>query len=118
MANASENRRVGRLRRAARVHKKVRGSDARPRMSVFRSNKYIYVQVISDESGRTLASSNTLGRSAKNCTIEAAGEIGRDIADKCKQLSIEEVVFDRNGYRYHGRVKAIAEAAREAGLKF
>jgi large subunit ribosomal protein L18 len=116
--NASQQRNLGRQRRAARVHKKVRGSDSRPRLSVFRSNRYIYLQLISDESGRTLASASSLGRSGQTCTLEVAAALGKEIAEKCRQLSIGVVVFDRNGYRYHGRVKAIADAAREAGLKF
>ena len=112
----SKERRIGRDNRRARVRKKVRGTDARPRLSVFRSNRYLYVQVISDETGRTLAAASTLGTGKGN--VGAAQELGRTIADRCRQLSIAEVVFDRGGYRYHGRVRAIAEAAREAGLKF
>jgi large subunit ribosomal protein L18 len=85
-------------------------------VSVFRSNRYLYVQVISDESGRTLAAASTL--TLKQGNKAAAAQLGKDIAERCKQLSIGEVVFDRGGYRYHGRVQAIADAAREAGLKF
>lgn len=116
--NVSQSRRLGRYHRKRTVRRKVSGTDARPRVSVFRSNRYIYVQVISDESGRTLASASTLKGVASAGTIGAAAELGKQIAEKCKTQSITEVVFDRNGYRYHGRVKALADAAREAGLKF
>jgi large subunit ribosomal protein L18 len=112
----SKERRASRDNRRARVRKKIRGTDARPRLSVFRSNRYLYVQVISDETGRTLAAASTLGAGKGN--LGSAQELGREIAERCKQLSIAEVVFDRAGYRYHGRVSAIADAAREAGLKF
>jgi len=84
-------------------------------LSVFRSNKYIYLQVISDESGRTLAAVSTIGAS-KGLSLESAKVLGAEIARKCKDLSIESLVFDRSGYRYHGRVKAIAESVREAGI--
>ncbi len=112
----SAKRRIARQRRAARVRKKVSGSDTVPRLSVFRSNRYLYVQVISDQSGRTLAAASTLKASAKP-DVTAAKALGKEIAEKCKSLSISEVIFDRGGYRYHGRVRAIAESAREAGLK-
>lgn len=94
----------------------MRGTNARPRLSVFRSNRYLYVQVISDETGTTLAAASTVEAGKGN--VAAAQQLGRDIAERCKQLSIAEVVFDRGGYRYHGRVRAVADAAREAGLKF
>ena len=89
--------------RQGRVRRKAVGNDQRPRLSVFRSLHHIYVQVISDESGRTLA---------------AAKAVGKAIAERCLQSGISNVVFDRNGFLYHGRVKALADAAREAGLKF
>ncbi|HYC56951.1 MAG TPA: 50S ribosomal protein L18 [Candidatus Binatia bacterium] len=114
--SVSELRKIGRDSRRKRVRKKVLGTDQRPRVSVFRSNKYIYVQVISDESGRTLAAASTLATRQGNKT--AAQQLGKDIAERCKQLSIGEVIFDRGGYRYHGRIQALADAAREAGLKF
>jgi large subunit ribosomal protein L18 len=112
----SKERRISREQRHARVRKKVRGTNARPRLSVFRSNRYLYVQVISDEVGRTLAAASTCAAGKGN--IGSAQQLGRDIAERCKQLSITDVVFDRGGYRYHGRVRALADAAREAGLKF
>ena len=113
--NVSKQRRDSREHRHERVRNKVRGTNERPRMCVFRSNRYIYVQVISDESGRTLTAASTLGGKGN---LGAAQQLGRDIADRCKQLSIGQVVFDRGGYKYHGRVRALADAAREAGLKF
>ena len=114
----SENRRNARTARRSRVRKKVRGTDARPRLSVFRSNKYLYAQVISDETGRTIASATTLQTSGAGVTVEKAKRLGAEIAEKCKALGVGQVVFDRAGYRYHGRIKALAEAARAGGLKF
>jgi large subunit ribosomal protein L18 len=109
--------------RQVRVRRKVRGSDARPRLSVFRSLHHIYVQVISDETGRTLASASTATAgvseaAASKRSVAAAKTVGQAIANRCREKGIEHVVFDRNGFLYHGRVKALAEAAREAGLKF
>ncbi len=115
--DASRRRRTARLLRAARVRKKVRGTDERPRLCVNRTNRYLYVQVVSDQSGRTLASASTLKGEA-GCTKAAAVELGKEIAEKCKQISIQNVVFDRNGFKYHGRLRAMAESAREAGLAF
>ena len=112
----SKDRRISREHRRSRVRKKVHGTDSRPRLSVFRSNRYIYVQVICDDTGRTLAAASTMGSGKGN--LGSAQQLGRDIAERCKQLSIAEVVFDRGGYKYHGRVRALADAAREAGLKF
>lgn len=89
-----------------------------PRLAVFRSNRHLYVQVISDESGRTLASVSSFKELGGGATVEKAKELGKQIAQKCSGLGIEDVVFDRSGYKYHGRVKAIGDAAREAGLKF
>lgn len=112
--------RVARQRRQARVRRRVRGTDARPRLCVFRSNKYLYVQVISDESGRTLAAASTLSGEAKGAGADrkAAKQLGAIIGKLCRDRGITDVVFDRNGYLYHGRVKTLAEAAREAGLQF
>ena len=112
----SKQRKISRDYRHARVRKKVQGTDSRPRLSVFRSNKYIYVQVISDEQGRTLAAASTVTAGKGN--LGSAQQLGKDIAERCKALSIAEVVFDRGGYKYHGRIRALADAAREAGLKF
>lgn len=108
-----------RQRRHVRVRKTVIGTKEMPRLNVFRSNSGIYVQVIDDEIGKTLASSSNLELKIKNGgNIEAAQAVGKDIAEKCKKLKIKKVVFDRGGYQYHGRVAALADAAREAGLEF
>ena len=110
---------VARKRRHARVREKISGTANIPRLNVFRSNKGIYVQVIDDTTNKTLVSSSTVELKIKNGgNIEAAKLVGADIAKKCKALKIETVVFDRGGYLYHGRVEALAEAARENGLKF
>lgn len=102
-----------------RVRKKVNGTDVRPRLNVYRSNKAIYCQVINDLQGHTLAAASTLdeGIPTTNKT-EQARAVGRLIAEKAKAAGIETVVFDRGGYLYHGRVKALAEGAREGGLQF
>jgi large subunit ribosomal protein L18 len=103
-----------------RVRKIVQGTQDRPRMSVYRSNKDIYVQLIDDLNGHTLlsASSSENADTGKVTKIEQAKKVGAKIAEKAKGAGIEQVVFDRNGYLYHGRVKALADAAREGGLKF
>ena len=93
------------------------GTAERPRMSVFRSNKQIYVQVINDLEGKTLASASSLGLEAMP-KIEQAAKVGELIAAKAKEAGVESVVFDRNGYLYHGRVKSLADAARKGGLNF
>ena len=110
---------VARLRRHARVRNKISGTPEVPRLNVFRSNNGIYVQVIDDTTGKTLVSSSTVELKIKNGgNIEAAKLVGADIAKKCKDAKIKTVVFDRGGYLYHGRVEALAEAAREIGLEF
>jgi len=116
----SEQRRNARAARRERVRDSVKGTDRRPRLSVFRSNKYLYVQVISDESGRTLVADSTLKDAGPGAgvTVDKAKQLGSRVAEKCKQAGIKSVVFDRNGYQYHGRIKALADAAREAGLVF
>lgn len=112
-----------RLRRHRRIRKKISGTPERPRMCVFRSLKHIYVQLIDDTKGITIASTSSLSKELKDQIpkggkIAAAKLVGKAIADKAKSLQIEKVVFDRGGYLYHGRVKALAEAARENGLIF
>ena len=108
-----------RLRRHARVRRVVRGTPDCPRLNVYRSNKQIYAQVIDDTTGRTLAASSSLLLKLENgSNVEAARKVGEDIAKKCKEANIESVRFDRGGYVYHGRVQALADGAREAGLKF
>ena len=103
-----------------RVRKSITGSAARPRLSVYRSNTGMYAQIIDDEAGRTLVSASSLKDKKANGIpkIEQAKVVGSAIAEKAKAAGIELVVFDRNGYLYHGPVKPLAEAAREAGLKF
>ncbi|MDR1737533.1 MAG: 50S ribosomal protein L18 [Candidatus Symbiothrix sp.] len=101
-----------------RVRKNLSGTAARPRLSVFRSNKQIYAQVIDDLTGTTLAAASSLGITDKAPKKEIAAKVGDLIAQKSKEAGIEAVVFDRNGYLYHGRVKELAEAARKGGLKF
>ena len=100
-----------------RIRKSVNGTTERPRLSVFRSNKQIYAQVINDITGTTLASASSLGLE-KMAKIEQAQKVGSLLAEKAKAAGIEKVVFDRNGYLYHGLVKALADAAREGGLNF
>ena len=111
-------KREARIRRHERVRKTVSGTKEMPRLNVFRSNNAIYAQVINDEEGVTLVSSSTLELKIKNGgNIEAAKAVGKDVAEKCKKAKIKKVVFDRGGYLYHGRVAALADAAREAGLE-
>jgi len=113
---------VGRERRKLRIRKKVNGTSQRPRLTVFRSSKHIYAQVIDDASGQTLAHASTLSKDLRGTLdqdnkVAAAKKVGALIAKICKSKKIEKVVFDRNGYLYHGRVSALAAAAREAGLE-
>ncbi len=108
-----------RQRRHARVRNKVFGTPEVPRLNVFRSNAQIFAQIIDDVKGVTLASSSSLELKIKNGgNSEGAALVGKDIAEKAKKAGIKTVVFDRGGYQYHGRVQALAEAAREAGLEF
>jgi large subunit ribosomal protein L18 len=112
-----------RLRRHARLRKRVNGSTTRPRLSVFRSNVHIYAQVIDDSTGRTLAAASSKDRSladsfAGKTKTERAKIVGQLIAERAKAAGVEQVVFDRGGFLYHGRVQALADAAREAGLTF
>ncbi|MCH5226156.1 MAG: 50S ribosomal protein L18 [Muribaculaceae bacterium] len=100
-----------------RIRGKISGTSQRPRMSVFRSNKGIYVQVIDDVAGQTLVAASSKGIT-EGTKIEQAAKVGADIAKKALEKGITQVVFDRNGYLFHGRVKSLADAAREAGLKF
>jgi large subunit ribosomal protein L18 len=108
-----------RLKRRRRVRAKVHGSAERPRISVFRSNRGIFAQVIDDDSGRTLASVNWTESDLRSLKpMEQATKAGSLLAERAKAAGVETVVFDRGGYQYHGRVKALAEGAREGGLKF
>jgi large subunit ribosomal protein L18 len=112
-----------RLRRKKRIRKNMNGTTERPRLSVFRTAKHIYAQVINDAEGQTLAAASTLTKGVKENVgginkTDAAKKVGAAIAKVCADKGIEKVVFDRNGFIYHGRIKALAEAAREAGLSF
>jgi len=120
MANVSAERRRTRQRRHNRVRKQVSGTAERPRLAVHRSNKHITAQLIDDESGVTLASASTVEKDydGSGNTVEAAGKIGGLVAERAKKAGIAAVVFDRGGFRYHGRVAALADAAREGGLEF
>jgi large subunit ribosomal protein L18 len=112
--------RDARIRRHRRIRGKVAGTAERPRLAVFRSNRGIFAQLIDDESGRTIAGASWLGlpKSFKGSKIEQAAEVGKAVAAAAKKAGIDTVVFDRGGYLYHGRVKALAEGAREGGLQF
>ena len=121
--SSNQKRLEGRDRRKLRVRNKVSGTTERPRLSVFRSAKHIYAQVIDDSTGTTVAAASTLSRDLKgtlgdDVKTDAARKVGALVAKMCLEKKVENVVFDRNGYLYHGRVKALAEAAREAGLSF
>lgn len=117
------NKNKSRIRRHLRVRKKINGTHERPRLNVYRSEKHIYAQLIDDVKGVTLASASTLDKELRDQVenggnIEAARKVGELIAKRGKEAGISGVVFDRGGYLYHGRVKALADAAREAGLEF
>ena len=110
-------KRKRRHRRKRGIRKRVFGTAERPRLTIFRSNQHVYAQLIDDVRGQTLASasSHTLD---KGSTVDAATQVGQQIGEKAKSAGVATVAFDRNGYRYHGRVKALADAVREAGLEF
>lgn len=115
--NKNENRKARHLR----VRKKINGTPARPRLNIYRSGNHIYAQIIDDLAGHTLVSASTLDKSlnlTSTSNKEAAKHVGETVAKKALEKGIKEVVFDRGGYIYHGRIKELAEAAREAGLKF
>ncbi len=115
---ATKTRESGRIRRHARVREKVRGSSARPRLAVYRSLTHIYGQLIDDTAGKTLAAASSLGaKDSKDKKSERAKAVGAALGERAKKAGITEVVFDRGGYRYHGRVKALAEGVRAAGVK-
>lgn len=120
MANSKEE---ARLKRKLGIRKKISGNEERPRLTIFRSNKHIYAQVVDDTCNKVLVTAGTVGKElsdslAKKKKMDQAKLVGSKIAQKCKQAGISKVVFDRTGYRYHGRVMALANAAREAGLQF
>jgi len=113
-----------RLRRKKRVRKKIRGTTERPRLSVFRSSRHIYAQIIDDTTGKTLVAASSLSKELVSKTgkrggnKEGAAYVGGTVADRALKLGIKAVIFDRNGFLYHGRVKALSEAARDHGLRF
>jgi large subunit ribosomal protein L18 len=121
--SVANERRQARTKRQVRVRRKVRGTTERPRLCIFRSAKHIYAQIIEDGTGRTLVSTSTVSKDVAEGqkytgNVEAAKAVGVAIAKKALEQNIKQVVFDRNGFLYHGRVKALADAAREAGLSF
>jgi large subunit ribosomal protein L18 len=121
MSDKTKKKQVGRTRRHARVRRNVTGTAQRPRLAVFRSNRHVVAQVIDDRAGMTIAAASTLegdlrGSTTSNC--DAAAQVGQRVAERAKQAGIEQVVFDRGGFRYQGRVAALADAARAAGLEF
>ena len=121
--STTKKKAVSRTRRKRSIRGKISGTAERPRLTVFRSNKHIYAQVIDDVAGKTLAAFSTAHEGVRESVgekkkTEVAQIVGQKLAEKCKELSIENVVFDRNGFIYHGRVKAVAEGAREGGLRF
>ncbi|MDO8526209.1 MAG: 50S ribosomal protein L18 [Deltaproteobacteria bacterium] len=114
-------RQLGRFKRHVRIRKTLSGTGARPRLSVFKSAKHLYAQLIDDVAGMTLASCSTLDKGLKGktkATVEGAKQVGLTLAERARAKGIEKVVFDRSGFRYHGQLKALAEAAREGGLQF
>jgi len=118
----SKSKNAQRLLRKPRIRKKISGTESRPRLVVFRSNQHLYAQLVDDVNGVTLASSSTQVLNKDGETLkankESAAKVGKAIAEIAKAKKIETVVFDRNGYIYHGKIKALADGAREAGLKF
>jgi large subunit ribosomal protein L18 len=121
MSDSAKQKRDARIRRHRRVRKQVRGTAERPRLAVFRSNRHISAQVIDDVAGRTLAAASSVETSVGadgTGNIAAATEVGKLLAERARSAGVEKVVFDRGGFLYHGRVAAVADAAREAGLEF
>jgi large subunit ribosomal protein L18 len=122
MSNATKNMHEARRRRHRRVRKKVRGTAERPRLAVYRSNRHIVVQVIDDVSGRTLASAASTEAAVRDAggtgNAAAAEKVGTVLAERAKAAGVTKVVFDRGGFQYHGRIAALADAARAAGLEF
>ncbi|OWK27223.1 MAG: 50S ribosomal protein L18 [Parcubacteria group bacterium GW2011_GWA2_38_13b] len=104
--------------RHKRIRAKVKGAEERPRFSVFRSNKYLYAQIIDDQASRTLVSGNTKKIKSGRTVLEKAKELGKEMAKKAKDVKIKSVIFDRGGFKYHGKIKAVADGAREEGLSF
>jgi large subunit ribosomal protein L18 len=122
MSTSTKDKQIGRARRHYRVRKKVSGTSERPRLAVFRSNKHITAQVIDDRSGRTVAAASSVERDLRQVgrtgNKAAASTVGRLVGERARAAGVSRVVFDRGGFLYHGRVAAVADAAREAGLEF
>jgi large subunit ribosomal protein L18 len=116
--DVSRAKRQGRLKRHARVRRRVVGTAERPRLAVFRSNKHIYAQIIDDAAGRTVASAGSVALPGDGDKKAAARRVGTEVAKLAKAAGVNSVVFDRGGYQYHGRIKALADAARDGGLDF
>jgi large subunit ribosomal protein L18 len=118
----AKERKLARVRRHKRVRKKITGTEEKPRLCVFRSAKHIYAQIIDDNKGETLCSASTLCKEKSNVSYtgncDSAKEVGKAIAEKAIEKGIKEVCFDKGGYKYHGRIKALADSSREIGLKF
>ncbi|REK19496.1 MAG: 50S ribosomal protein L18 [Actinobacteria bacterium] len=114
------SRTEARRRRHKRVRRQITGTAERPRLAVFRSNRYIYAQVIDDVAGHTIASASSQEKDFRSDALneETASKVGKLVGDRAKEAGVTSVIFDRAGYKYHGRIKALAEAAREAGLEF
>ncbi len=120
---SKESRKAARLKKHWRMRNRITGTAERPRLSVFRSNSHMYAQIIDDSQGKTLAAASTLEKEAKSAlentdTVEAAAYVGKLIAERAQEKGIKEVVFDRGGFLYTGKIQALADAAREAGLQF
>ncbi len=116
---ANKLKTLRRRRRKIGLRKRLYGTGEKPRLSVFRSSKHLYAQVIDDRDGQTLAAASSVAAKLdKGCDSDAAAQVGKLIAEKAKAAGVETVCFDRNGYKFHGRIKALADAAREGGLKF
>ena len=113
----NQRKQVRRSRRKAGIRKKVAGTAERPRLTVFRSSKHVYAQVIDDMAGKTLAAASSV-KLEKSANVAAATQVGTQLAEKAKAAGVTQVAFDRNGFKYHGRVKALADAARKGGLQF
>jgi len=126
MPDIAHVRREGRIRRHKRVRRKIHGTIARPRLAVYRSNKHLVAQLIDDEGGRTIVSASTsegdirslLSGTGSGATVDAATKVGTLIAERAKAAGVDKVVFDRGGFIYHGRIAAVAAAARDGGLEF
>ena len=127
MADKNIKKRLARLKRKSRIRKKIHGTTEKPRLTVFRSAKHIYAQLVDDTTGKTLTGVSSLNKELQAAVEEVRKKegkvgvsklVGKAIAEKAKKMNIETVVFDRNGFIFHGRVKAVAEGAREGGLKF